>query len=230
MVASLQSLGAEVSRAASSQSSSRKSTFPSHAKTYLHFLFDINLTRKDIILFTQFWSNIFFSNNHLLYGRTFCFFEPLRPVCIDAAGEEPLSEIHPTTDAVRRHRTQSHTEAPAHFPKMEMLFGERKPDRSYSKLGLRISGRLPAQHAWGPVFTPQPQSSQAYKAPQTSAKLCRFSRHLRRGGGGEPSPHTLPIEKITILRTDAITRLGSRNTGPLEFSWLGTCSTWASVS
>lgn len=106
----------------------------------------------------------------------------------------------------------------------------KETDRSYSKLGLRISGRLPAQHAWGPVFTPQPQSSQAYKAPQTSAKLCRFSRHLRRGGGGEPSPHTLPIEKITILRTDAITRLGSRNTGPLEFSWLGTCSTWASVS
>lgn len=54
--------------------------------------------------------------------------------------------------------------------------------------------------------------------------------NLRRGGGGKPSPHTLPIEKITILRTDAITRLGSRNTGPLEFSWLGTCSTWASVS
>lgn len=92
----LQSLGVEISRATSSQSSSRESKFPSHARAYLHFLFDINLTRIDIILFTQFWSNIFFSNNDLLYGRALCFFESLRPISINASGgkKELLLEIH----------------------------------------------------------------------------------------------------------------------------------------
>lgn len=91
----LQSLGVEISRATSSQSSSRESKFPSHARAYLHFLFDINLTRIDIILFTQFWSNIFFSNNDLLYGRALCFFESLRPISINASGEKRVTVRNP---------------------------------------------------------------------------------------------------------------------------------------
>lgn len=57
---------------------------PCYRRAYLHFLFDINLTGKGILFFIYSWSSIFFPDNHLFYWRTFCFFESLRSICINA--------------------------------------------------------------------------------------------------------------------------------------------------
>lgn len=134
-----------------------RSKTPFHRCTHLHFLFDVNLTRQSILLFSilfslQFWSNVFLPNNHLLYWRTIYFFDSLRSVCIDASGNKLNSIKNPAISDIlywtfeNQHNVILILKCVSRTLRQngKMPLGEREADKSYSKVlyGLIISDAI----------------------------------------------------------------------------------------
>lgn len=69
---------------------------PSPGRTYLRFLFDADVTRKDSLFLAvrlplQLGSSVFLPNDHLLYRRAVCLLDSLRSVRVDAFGKRAHS-------------------------------------------------------------------------------------------------------------------------------------------
>lgn len=96
---------------------------------------------------------------------------------------------------------QQHVEHSLLVNMCKMPFGKREADKSHSKVLYRwiINNIISYKSKLWPLVT------------ECLLKTC------------------LPIKKITIFRTNAITWLSSRNTGSLEFPWLWTFITYAGI-